>query len=406
MQKSLLVLSMLGAANIASAARGQEKCEPEPPAVCYPDDCRHCYCLGPENYGANAPVRPYTCNGDLFITVAGFYWNAHQDGMEYAIDNCVTPPNLQEDQTIDPAATQVLNNLVASTFKTPDFDWDFGFKVGVGYVTTCDSWDIGVLWTWYRGRANDHIEREREDNASLMPLWSGFASAAGSILFATDIETHWKLQLNLIDIELGREFWTSKYLTLRPFVGLRIAFIDQDFEIRHKGGSWSAFGSVPAQIAYNDQVDLRNDFKGVGIRAGLNTVWNVGCGWGIYGNLAGSIVYGRFYISHDEDIREATAPHDKISILDYDYSFRASRAMLDLGLGVQWHSMFCDCQYGFTFQIGYEQHLFFHQNQLWRVNRIGADLDDILNNTGENVFLQRRGTLDTQGWTLTLIFSF
>jgi len=404
MQKSLIVLSILGAANVATAARNQENCEPTPPATCYADDCQHCYCLGPENIIANAPVNPRTCNGDWVIRVAGFYWNAHQDGMEYAIDDHVKNPGPNPGQI----EIQQLNNLIDADYKTPNFQWDWGFKVGLGYNTTCDGWDIGVLWTWYRGKANDHVEAEADDNHTLLPLWSAFAPAQGFNLYATDIETHWKLQLNLVDIELGREYWTSKYLSFRPFVGLRVAFINQDFEIQNKGGSWSERTNTPAQDAFNNEVDLDNDFKGVGIRAGFDTVWNFGCGWALYGNFAASVVYGRFSIDHDEEIRQAISPHDKTKILETKDSFHASRGMLDLALGIQWSSMFCDCQYGFTVQLGWEHHLFFHQNQMWRVNRIGDDGNGVFppNDTGENVFFQRRGTLDTQGWTLTLQFEF
>jgi len=402
--KSLIALSILGAANVASAARGQENCAPEGPATCYADDCRSCYCLGPVNTIANAPVNPRTCNGDWVINVAGFYWNAHQDGMEYAIDNNV---KLQfEGDTPNVPAVLELNNLIDAGYKTPDFKWDWGFKAGLGYNTTCDGWDFGITWTWYRGKANDHIEAEQDDNHTLLPLWSAFAGGFGLTLYATDIETHWKLQLNLIDLEMGREYWTSKYLSFRPFVGLRIAYINQDFEIQHKGGSWSEI--LGFQDAYNNEVDLDNDFHGVGIRSGFDTVWNIGCGWGLFSNLAASIVYGRFSVAHNEETRLAMSPFDKTTILETKESFHASRAMVDLALGVQWSSMFCDCQYGFTAKLGWEQHLFFHQNQMWRVNRIG-DLPNpavFPNNLGENVFHERRGTLDTQGWTLSLQFEF
>ncbi|MDN3507282.1 MAG: Lpg1974 family pore-forming outer membrane protein [Simkaniaceae bacterium] len=401
-------LSVLGMTNVEAARGNQDNCAPEAPATCYADDCKHCYCLGPENYGVNAPVCPKTCNGDLMITVEGFYWNSHQDGMEYAIDNRVTNP-INANNPPTTADIQTLNNLIDAEYETPNFKWDWGFKAGIGYCTTCDGWDIGVLWTWYRGKANDHIEAEADDNHTLLPLWSAFAPAQGSVLYATDIETNWKLQLNLIDIELGRNFWTSKYLAIRPFVGIRIAYIDQSFEIQHKGGSWSERTSTAAQPAFNNEVDIDNDFKGVGLRAGLNSTWNLGCGWAIYGDLAASIVYGRFSIDHEEENRLATSPHDKTKVTEFDYSFRASRAILDLGLGLQWSTMFCDCQYGLTVALGWEHHLFFDQNQMWRVVRIGdtdAGFTNGSNNTGENVYHQRRGDLDTQGWTLKVAFGF
>lgn len=396
----LAALSILGLASSAFAATNNKKnmdpCPPSPPAPCYQDECKHCYCLGPENYGVNAPVGPKTCNGDFIATVAGFYWNAHIDGMEYAITTNVVNPGT--------GSTSALNNLVDAKYYTPNFKWDLGFKVGLGYCTTCDGWDFGLNWTWYKGKANGQLETEADDNQTIVTLWSAYSNLVGGPLFATDIDHNWNLRLNLIDLELGRNFWTSKYLALRPHVGLRIAYIKQKFSLEQRGGSFSAISTAPA---FKDQVDLKNNFHGVGLRAGLNSEWNLGCGWAIYGNWAGSIVYGRFSVDHTETRTQATAPYDETTILDTHYSKRASSAMLDLALGIQWSTMFCDCAYGFTGMIGWENHLFFDQNQLWRVVRIGDSTSTVLpNNTGENVFSQRRGDLDTQGFTLTLKFEF
>lgn len=404
MQKSLLAL--LGVSSGVFAAQQQNvNCAPEPAATCYPDDCKTCYCLGPENIIANAPARPVTCNGDWMITVAGVYWNANQDGMEYAIDNHVRTlleiPSAVED--ILP-----LNNLIDASYVTPNFDWDFGFKIGLGYNTTCDGWDIGATWTWYRSKARDHVEAEFSENHTLIALWSAYNDPLGHATFASDIETSWELQLNLIDIELGREFWVSKKMTFRPFIGLRIAFIDQEFDIQHKGGSWLVDDDGPL----NNLVELDNDFQGVGVRTGLNSIFHLGCGWGIYGDLGVSIVYGRFDINEKETNREAYNLYDKIPIMETKDHFRASRAMLDLGLGIQWGGLFCECQYGITVSLGWEQHLFFDQNQFWRVNRIDTftDIDNGLgvtqNDSGENSYYQRRGDLSTQGATLKVVFEF
>lgn len=408
-------LPLFLASGLFSAARkdkNQPDCTPTPPAPCNPDECCRIYCLGPDIESINAPVRPYTCNGDWVITAAGFYWNAHQDGMEYAIVSEFIPAGARAGET-----------LIDSVYKNPDFKWDFGFKLGIGYNTTCDGWDIGILWTHYRGKAFSHNEAELEDNFALLPLWSDFGliisagSANGTTgtdlpLFATDIETNWKLDLNLIDIELGREFWTGKRVSLRPFVGLRVAFIKQDFGIVHHGGNFE----IPANqstfnlpVPVNDFVKLNNDFKAVGIRPGLNSIWNIGCGWGIYGESALSILYGRFDIEHREKTKEIAAPFDEDKVMETKDGFRAARLALDLALGVKWSALFCDCKYGFSAQLGWENHLFLDQNQLWRVTKSGA-----FNFSGSgtfepkytNTFVQNRGTLDTQGWTLTLRFEF
>lgn len=410
MFKTLIALSLTA---IATA----EICPPlEPAAPCYPDDCAPCpRCLGPENFSGNPPVCPMTCGGDYTFTAALLYWNAHQDGMEFAIDNWVTNPNANLPTGTAPTggAIQQLNQLVDAGHKLPHSKFRWGFKLGLGYCNPCDGWDLSLLWTRFHGKASSDVEADITDNRTLLPLWSQFVSSQGSLIYATRAEDHWKVKLNLVDFELGRNYWVSKYLSMRPFVGIRYASIKQHTEIEYRGGSWSSITTGDStQPALNSIVDLQNDYRGAGLRAGIDSKWNFGCGWAIYGDLAASIIYGRFHINHNEDIRQATNPHTIVNILDTEESLRAARAMLDLALGVQWQAMFCDCQYVFTAMLGWEQHLFFNQNQMWRANRVGATAQTIavnpavLNLTGQNVFDQKRGSLDTQGWTLAFRFDF
>ena len=150
---------------------------------------------------------------------------------------------------------------------------------------------------------------------------------------------------------------------------------------------------------------MRNDFRGIGARGGFNTIWNIGKGFALTGNTAISIVYGRFKVKHDEWNRQAVTPFGKTRVLETENHFRASRAMTDLDLGIQWSNPFgMQCQYNFIIGIAREHHMFFDQNQLWRVNRIGDNSMGQI--AGENAYYQRRGDLDTQGWTLTLQFEF
>ena len=149
----LAALTVLGLTSVASAARNTnasgkpvsgDVCAPSQPAVCYPDDCPPCQrCLGPENFAGNPPVCPKGCNGDFDITVAAFYWSTHQDGMEYAVLNQVQNP-------LAPGATATntqLNQLAEAEYKHPSSKWDWGFKVGLGYCSPCDGWDVQLLWT-------------------------------------------------------------------------------------------------------------------------------------------------------------------------------------------------------------------------------------------------------------------
>jgi len=371
----------------ASLIGARDHCSPEGPAQCYEDACSCTYCLGPTNDGVNAPVNPLTCNGDWEFTLAGFYWKSHQDGMEYAIESQVDNSSSERYRLID------------AEFKNPSFKGDFGFKAGVGYNTTCDGWDFGVLWTWYHGKANSHNKAEEEDNITLLSLWSDQTTGidTGNPLFATDIQTNWKLKLNLIDFELGRKYWNSPRVDLRPFIGLRIALLDQDYRIEQKGGTWD-----DSDILAINHIHLENDFNGAGIRAGLDSNWHFGCGWSFYGDFALSQIFGRFHIDHNEDDRQTVTPFDKIKVLEAKDSFKTTSLFVDLGLGLSYSVLLCDCDYGLAVSFGWEQHLFLHQNQMWRVVPQEGSTSSDLN----NIYHQRRGDLSTQGWTLKLVFDF
>ena len=370
MKTKLGILSLIVMSGTLMAAQNNDRCMPEPSAPCYPDDCKRCYCLGPENIMVNAPVCPRTCGGDFSLTAAGLYWKAHQDGLAYGIMN-------------DPALA-----LIDAEYLEPDFKGDVGFKLGLSYCIPCDSWDIGILWTSYHGKASSHVEAEEDDNRLIFSLWSRFPEGQAT---ARDVVTKWDLDLDLIDVELGREYWSSKYLSLRPFVGIRVAFIRQDYNIQYKGG----FGNE----RLIEHVELENKFKGIGLRTGLNTIWNLGCGWALYGNFAANLIYGRFNVDHDDFFRQSEEPFAKIKSLETEEHFHATRFIGDLALGIQYSTLVCDCKYGILAQLGWEQHIFLKQNQMWRVPFHTFGIDEI-------IFQQQHGDLDTRGLTLSFRFSW
>ena len=366
--------------------------------------------MGGPDREINPSVRPMTADacccdeGEFVLTGSALYWTAQQDGMEYAVLN-----KLGNDQ--------YQGTLIDAKYLNPDFKWNWGLKLGIGYNIPHDGWDVGAVWTHFRGRASSHDDSDSEDNETLLPLWSAFAPAttnpAGGpntrgMLYANEIDTSWKVTLDLVDIELGREFWTSKYLTLRPFMGVRIGWIRQEFDLDHSGGTW---GSTPAfnTTALNNYVSISNDFTGAGLRGGLNGTWYFTKGWGLIGNVALSVLYGRFSVDHDEYNRLAESPFSKTHVVDTKDSFRACRAIADMLLGIQYSTMFREETFGFMISLAWEQHVFFNQNQMWRVNRVGdatATEDAATAGLGENVFMQRRGDLTTQGVTLTATLVF
>ncbi len=309
----------------------------------------------------NPPGRPQVRNGaDLFITADALYWVAHEDGLPLFVEN--------KGQGFD-------SNLHNAKAKGLHWDWDWGFRFGLGYDMPHDGWDLGLKWMRVYGRAHEHQHAHGND-----ALWASLTTGTDPF---TECRAHWKLQLNQIDLEMGREFFVSKWLTLRPHFGLRTDWVHQKLDVHY-----NYFRGLSQQ---NHKLDLRNHFWGLGLAAGLDTQWGLGGGWSIYGNGTFAILYG----FHELDRK------DKLEVVNFnfvnmDYSYRVSRAVGDLQLGLRWDAMFAKDRFHFGIQAGWEHHIYFSQNQFPRF------VDD----TALGNFVANQGDLTFQGWTLSARFDF
>ncbi len=374
----------------------------------------------PEMLGViNPNARPHIDCARVTFSVEGLYWNAHQDGLEFAIEN-TEAPNLANNQVSLNHSSAFYNG----TLLHPKSKWDFGFRIGLGYDLTHDGWDITADWTHFRTTASKELEADSQTSTSrLYTLYSaivpGTEVAGVSNLNSTHVtvnptaesaEARWKLHLDIIDLELGREFYTSKYLTLRPHMGLRGASIRQKYDIDYRGGTFTEDA-----LTLHDEIDLTNNFWGIGVRGGLNSMWHWsrGCGgdWSFYGNLALSLVYGHFSIEEYENVEDIigvdSIPHGTLDVVSTDNSFRASRAMTDLALGLRYDYDCSDSNYHIALWLGWEHHIAFSMNQWARYSSIiGTSHSSPTSPATYTNYVPQDGDLTTQGWTLGFAIDF
>ena len=195
----------------------------------------------------NPHARPHIDCARATVTLEGLLWTAHLDGLQYAIQNT---------EAANLAATQVSLNHSSPFYNAdllhPKSKWDYGYRLGLGYDLTHDGWDLYAGWTHLRTTATQHVEIDLQ----LVPhriyaLYTAVVPGTENALGVSDLrttaitvnptadslDTRWKLHFDLIDLELGREFYTSRYLTLRPHIGLRGASVRQKYDIDYMGGT-------------------------------------------------------------------------------------------------------------------------------------------------------------------------
>jgi hypothetical protein len=339
----------------------------------------------------NPSTRPFVKDGiGLFLKGDVLFWQASEQNLGYGIENSDGTIYLNDGKTL-----------------IPHFDWNWGFKVGIGYNIPFDGWDLFFQWTrFYTHNGRHGISPEANSiifptfvNAALPtvlrqsqpgPIQSGFLGAS----------SYWNLKLNLIDGELGREFIVKKWLTLRPFAGLRNAWIRQHFRVNyHNGTIFSGKLSGPF-TGQTISVRMKNNFWGLGLRGGINTQWGFGEGFSAFGDLAAAILVGNFRTSQLE-----TNPTNSSlgTRLNFDEEFAAARGVIDMALGIRYACLVTENRYSLQLQLGWEEHLFFNQNQLMK---FPTPSSFSFGHNYSGLSIVDHGDLDTHGITFSARFDF
>jgi hypothetical protein len=308
-------------------------------------------------------ARPEASDGiGLFFTLEPLYWTATQPGMTYAIKGT------------NESQSGIAIDLKDGKSKKPTQDWTWGFRLGFGYDLPHDHWDLSAAWTRLRFNEHDKASISQSDPQQspgqyLSPFWIAKLFPVNMPGLVNSVKAHWKINLDIIDLELGKEFFISRWLTLRPFLGARVAWINQDYNLRFTRSPSLMAPTYPATNSSIWHLDMDNDFWGIGVRAGLNTKWLLGKGWSVYGNAAVSILDGFFHTRFEQTAdgsgstgvpNSSVTTHDRFKNKNNQH---ADVVITDLALGLRWETVYNKHKDLFALWFGYEQHIFFNQNQ-------------------------------------------
>ena len=307
----------------------------------------------------NPPARPVvndctaiTAFGDLLV------WQAHENGLPIAV--VATDPAL-------PLKNAKVTDL--------DYDYDVGFRVGLDYDMAHDGWDLSLTWLRF------YTDADAKGGSSSHTI----SPSQGAPDFATvdaigKTKAKWKGKLNQVDLDLGREFFVSKWVTLRPHFGLRSTWIRQNLHATYNYAS----------IDFADlETNSKNKWWGLGVEGGLDSLWGLGCGFSIYGDLAAAIEYG----FHKFKVQNWS---DDTTVVSMRQSYRVSHPVLDLQLGLRWDQSFACDSFNIGLRAGWEHHVYFSQNQF------PYFVDDL----ADGLIVSNQGDLTYQGWTVGAHFSF
>ncbi len=264
------------------------------------------------------------------------------------------------------------------------FDWDFGFRVGAGCNLEYDGWDTQLYWTWFRTTAHQTKDLSPKFIGGLVTeqIHPEFFAADLSDDFSAGASIRWTIRFNMFDWELGRCYWVSKALSLRPFVGIKGGWIDQTIHVKY---NHLIIASAPTTLSSKETV--KNNFWGVGPALGVNTKWKVRNFRthypSLFGDFSAATMWGTW---NCHDVYNKSSG-EKVTVSAKKLTLGA--LMFRGFAGVGWDVNFNKDRSHFAARIGYEM-------QLW-VNQLRVATSQLV---------PLHGDLTLQGVTLNCRFDF
>lgn len=319
------------------------------------------------NYVITPSAQPVVeGDADFFVTADFIWWKPNQEGTSVSY----------------PGYSNGTSNAPSGTALYPNFEFQPGFKLGVGTTMRHDGWDLYANWTWFRSEDVNGRHHTKGSETQWTDLsYSNNGTTAPSIWAVQNASTRWNMHFNVIDLELGRNFWISKYLTLRPHFGLKTAWIHQNQHVEFDGIGTDAAASLAS--TEKAELDFKQHFWGLGLRTGLNTSWHFNRNWSIYGDFALAALWTDYDNSRGDE-NETT----ELKTFRGNTDVHTIEPVLEIGLGLMYQTWWHNDDYQFTVAAGWEEQVWFDHNQNMNVNA------------------RRQGNFTLQGLTVKFGFEF
>lgn len=290
-----------------------------------------------------------------YTTGEVLYWNTKMGGTEYAFttgeeNNLPNPP-------------------IRGKVKSNSFGWEIGGRFGVGRIISHDNRDFCLNFTYYQNHNGDSCFKYPP--AYLVSQVGFFGDAfekAKSILDLTYMN---------VDLELGKKYFLSRLLAVRPHIGLKGTRMLQEQKVKLEFSELELEGFSLGEYyrVYN-----RCDFEGIGPRLGVQGSLFIGHGFQLEGELSGAVLYCFFEGVEKEKTSPSASPVN--SNIRLKGKTKRFVPFTQLFLGMSYADFLPKKKAYLTLRMGYEILYFWRENQ--SLSPYNWDFTDPASNTRFN----------------------
>lgn len=187
------------------------------------EDCLNALNQNPTST-TNPPGMPLTRNGyGLQVSADALLWQLQEDGLTYAL-------------SYQDRASGVSDVPKAAALVKQKYNW--GFRIGLDWTIPHDNWDIAATWTHLISNSRNNTVTRADLNPPNDFLFQlqGINDEPAVLQFFT-ASAYYRNHLDQIRLNIGREFFVSKWVTLRPYIGSRTDWLHQRLRTSNFGNA-------------------------------------------------------------------------------------------------------------------------------------------------------------------------
>jgi len=268
----------------------------------------------------------------------------------------------------------------SGSFKEMKDHWAWGINAQAGYNFKHDHAYVALTNNYFDSSVTTKVDLSGP--STILP--TRLNSLVSSSDYAYSASSNWDIGYDLLGLEVGKDFFVSRYFSFKPSFGLLTSWMWLKNNISYTGDDFDT------NSAY---VEDQSNFWGIGPQIG--TVVNVGLmnGFALFADIKGAMMYGRFTIKHNEintngdnELLTLKAPCHRIipyvsAILGLSYDMTTEQK-----------------GHHFKFRAGYNAQYFLNANQM--IYPVSTE------HNSDYDFKKQEGSLQTSGLILDMTWSF
>jgi hypothetical protein len=280
-------------------------------------------------------------------------------------------------------------SVVSGSGQHAQYKWNWGFRAGIGFDMGHDQWDTNFYYTWLRAKTSSN---GTSFSVAAPALGIDEVGVAGTY---TAGSSSGKFHFNVVDWELGRWFYISQSISLRPHVGAKGAWFTLSETESYTGGAATASAA---------SISNHSKSWAVGPSAGLNTNWWFGNvnnhHFSIFGDFSSSLLFSQFKNSFSDTVTTTSVTPGAGGLSISSKHDNTAIPVMTALMGLGWDTCFsCETMH-LGIRVGYEFQYWFNQIQRTKVtSRVAAA-------TPLEQYQRVTNNLALQGLTIDVRFDF